>query len=440
MCHINFSTLSRHEMTSAPSSPSSSQDGLLTAIDREISEIRESGRESGLSAWVAFASFASLSWLLFDQLGKEGFHVLTAVIVYYYCSVLAMSLAISLYILEPPRRQLAPANRYMLTSRLYGKGRVPFIIIFLWCAIGTTLAIVLRNQLPLAHRLVPVIGWGLLGLGILLMVVMSFKERLMRNPSSQQGSAEGRIAFALLAVLYLLIAIDAVWRHRTSIVDGIGPSLRAGILASSLPAILVSCFPSLQSATTESLHELRRELLLGRLSEAQVRTQFDTILLGLRISDLFAADIATVLRLQRDSYEAQKQMADAVEILSPLWNRDRERLSEEELRSAKAAVGNIVDAKNRLEATSNEFKVAAMEMAKRIVQASLVGGNPDADFEEFKQTFSELNSSLADATSEVQSRLMKAATVFGIDLKQLEPENTPPRSAVTTAFLGILGS
>jgi hypothetical protein len=263
-----------------------SKSDLVDLIDFEIAQRRVRNQQAGWTPWALWGALGVLLWLFSDSFSAAPFWALANAVIALELFYMAAAMGVRFL-----GRKQVRVDGITLFSNLHDdliEGRNTSLLAAPLYTVATIL-IAWSPELPSWARFVGCSWFGVIVLGSIALLVLSFLPRLdvfvaSKPREPKRLNRAQRVVTAMIALLIMAVPITVGWQLILSLDPVLLQSTsvwKGALLAIGIVRILhLLAVVPIHSPVDEALHEIRRELTRGRIPVSLAARVFDSLVGG----------------------------------------------------------------------------------------------------------------------------------------------------------------
>jgi hypothetical protein len=272
-------------------STSFSKEEVLKALDFEIDSIKSEINRLGWTTWALLGSLATIIWLIINN--WENFKGnFTNVGLWFFCVIFLIDILNIIDNILLQRKSHTGEIRIYRFKELYSSSRRLFLLNFLMALSLVYLSVILLKNVPPLIRIYSFLFYGGACLIWLFTLIMSFIDFPL-----VQGNYKFRTYKLILTLIILPGFVVLFYCYKTIGTINILEIKLAFLICTFLFLLKRLSEGNDSKSKMDSLKEIRRDLVFGRLGIQEALKRTDIILLGMNVSQFFQDDIDSLLKL-----------------------------------------------------------------------------------------------------------------------------------------------
>lgn len=292
---------------------------LVELINQEINRLDNYSTRSGINPWILLAALAAIVWIIFPELYNFSESYLALALPFLTLYVFYDFITIIITILNHGNfGSSSNIDRFQYTNINIGGSRHRILFELVKVAVVIILVSSLSNIYNQSGLYILYIPYIFIALILTILFILSF----FKIPIIFEGSKSkiAGILFELVVLLSLAIGTSfLVWISINNPPNMISWKISGSLLVISILVGFLSNYSRLNNPLLNSLINLRRDIILNKISLESAIKQADIIFSGLSISHLLQNDVDKLIEKQREissiyhaianEYEATKNAA-----------------------------------------------------------------------------------------------------------------------------------
>lgn len=298
----------------------SSPELLVELLNEEINRLDSFPTRSGINPWILLAAFAAIIWMIFPKVYDYSANYLDLILPFLLLYVFHDLITYLINTLKPnDTNGPGKTGRFQLTNINIGGDRHSILLELIKVGIIITMISYISNIYKSYGIKLLYIPYSMIALFLPLMFVLSFFE----FPLSLKSGSKNKIATILIILIFILCLSVGSWflieigiQNKPSMISW---QISGSFLVISIIIGLLAKSNRESSPLLNSLIDLRRDIILNKISFESALNQTDIVFSGLSISHLLQDEVEKILVLQRqiskllhtiaNEYEATKNAA-----------------------------------------------------------------------------------------------------------------------------------
>lgn len=292
----------------------SSPDLLVQLINEEINRVDNHSIRSGTNPWILLAAFAAIIWMIFPKIYSYSQSYLDLVLPFMILYVFYDLTTNLISTLKPSNTKNHGKNdRFQLTNINIGGNRHTILLELVKVVLILIMILHLSNIYTNSGVKILYIPYTIMALALPFLFVLSF-FKVPLNAGSNKNNRIISILLTLTAILCFSIGLLFLVKISTQYVPSIDSwEISGSLLVITIIARLLANSNNDHSPLLNSLIDLRRDIILNKISFESAINQADIIFSGLSISHLLQDEVEKLLEKQRDILRILHSVANEYE-------------------------------------------------------------------------------------------------------------------------------
>ncbi len=298
-----------------------SNDTLLEYIDKEIDFVRTEIQSPGWSTWALVVAAGYLGWLLLEEaeLQKHNINSITIIILLVHYLMLILN------------------NDDLLIKHFQKNNPKPLWVEAARFSAAILVITYLSKHISFRANLIGYVINGLIIIAILFSTfwIKKFENIFGSDIESPLGKTTvfrvfGFLFAVFLAALIIITSIDYAWLF-IKLNEPLIPNIRlAGLIIGIYYILYTLSASNTEKATIQSLVELRRWFIQGKINTSDLIKRVDVIMSGLKFSDLIQEDVSKVITVLQNIDLEFAKITKKEDVLERLYGKLKDEAQEGE--------------------------------------------------------------------------------------------------------------
>jgi hypothetical protein len=346
-------------------SPPLSRNDLADAIGFEIDSIHRRVNHAGWTAWALVGALAAIAWIVSTELREFVVQETELLLVVVMMIMGFNSLECLVYALQPSVARGGGVRLRMFDTGFAGDRLVAVFLAVLGAVMAV--AMFVHKFHSTGALFAPAYWYGFVSLVAASVLLLSFLRIpvVVRNPNA--------VIKCIALGSGILLAIGAVSLASVALQRGVDLNhIRLGGLCAAAVVVVFFLLKQLTiSPLLETLIQLRRDLMTGRVSLPACRERFEIAVLGMEAAGVVQDDVSECLAIYKHMSEIQDGTQERLTAIRSKFDTDKNQrvLCEAALSSASVAVSVINSYGKRADNALRKLQAKATSL-KRIASQS----------------------------------------------------------------------